>query len=380
LEPLDKKGDVAVSEKHYLPPRIGAYLKRLQMEYMAAGDSTKHTIVSAARVLVVPETDYDNWNGGTYGHDVFLYVPFEVFSLFRLAQQAGLEENIRQDLNACTGGVENEYFHKVHLEPNDEESPDYQRAISITSRPAIDPDKLSIWKPGLIRLFICHKDEHKRQATILANSLEPFGISSFVAHETIEPTKEWRKEIMNGLETMEIMLAFLTDKFNESPWTNQEVGFALGKGIPVVSLKMAGGDPPGFISHEQALRGQLDSPEASAQKVQKLLAEKLGREERIQAAFIRAFIDSPNWSETTERFDRMSAAIEKLTDDNLAEIIRGYAKNNQLYDAAYLNNKYDRMAKFLERTTGREFVIKGRNIIEKKAIRAASVPDDDIPF
>jgi TIR domain len=137
----------------------------------------------------------------------------------------------------------------------------------------VDPDNLSIWRPGLVRLFISHRDSHKRQATSLADALEPLGISSFVAHETIEPTKEWRREIMNGLETMEIMLVFLTDDFQESPWTNQEVGFALGRGIPIVSLKMAIRDPPGFISHEQALRGHIDNPADSAVRLQKLLVE-----------------------------------------------------------------------------------------------------------
>ena len=368
-----------MSEKYYLPSRIWTYLKRLQMEYKAAGDVTKLAIISAARVLVVEETDRDSWNGAS-GHDVRLYLPLDIFSLFRLAQQVEIEEKIREDLRTCSRSIEGEYFNKVQLELNDEESIDSQRAIGFNSRPTLDPDKLAIWKPGLIRLFISHRDDYKIQATILANALEQFGISSFVAHETIEPTKEWRKEIMNGLETMEIMLAFVTDNFHESSWTNQEVGFALGKGIPVVSLKLEDRDPPGFISHEQALRGSLDKPDISARKVQKLLAEKLGREDRIQAAFVRSFIDSPNWSETTDRFDKLSEAVDKLDEDNLMIIIRGYANNDQLYGANYLNNQYNRMVKFLRRTTGREFIIKGKNIVELKTKSQASELDDDIPF
>ena len=35
-----------------------------------------------------------------------------------------------------------------------------------------------------------------------------------VAHDTIAPMTEWRLEIMRGLETMEVMLVFLTDDFH----------------------------------------------------------------------------------------------------------------------------------------------------------------------
>jgi hypothetical protein len=95
---------------------------------------------------------------------------------------------------------------------------------------------------------------------------------------------------------------------------------------------------------------------------------------------VRAFVESPNWSETTERFDRMAAAIESLTDDNLASITTGYAENDQLYTAVYLNNQNGRLRKFLKKTTGRNFEITGRNIVEAKAIRAAANDADDTPF
>jgi hypothetical protein len=186
---------------------------------------------------------------------------------------------------------------------------------------------------------------------------------------------------MNGLQTMEIMLAFVTDDFHTSTWTNQEVGFALVRGVPVVSLKVEKNDPPGFIGHEQALRGILHSPDTSASKIHKLLGEKLGQKDRIQSGLVNAFNESPNWSETTSRFDRMSESIEKLSDAELSSIIDSYSKNDQLHGAAYLNNRSDRLRKFLAKTTGSDFIISGKLIIDAKLQNQnISKTEEDIPF
>lgn len=54
---------------------------------------------------------------------------------------------------------------------------------------------------------------------------------------------------------MDALVAILTPGFRESVWTNQEIGFALGRGVKIISLRM-GEDPPGFISAEQAIPQQ----------------------------------------------------------------------------------------------------------------------------
>lgn len=120
----------------------------------------------------------------------------------------------------------------------------------------VDPDKLSIWKRNCLKLFISHRDTHKAEARRLADALEAYGISAFVAHDTIEPMTTWQHEIEKGLQTMEVMLAFVTDDFEKSVWTNQEVGYALGKGAPIIPVKFEHKDPPGFIGSKQALKGQ----------------------------------------------------------------------------------------------------------------------------
>src|SRR5579863_7546192 len=56
----------------------------------------------------------------------------------------------------------------------------------------VDPP---FWRKDMFRLFISHLAVHRDDAAKLQAALEPFGISSFVAHNDIEPTLEWQNEI-----------------------------------------------------------------------------------------------------------------------------------------------------------------------------------------
>ncbi|WP_204305911.1 hypothetical protein, partial [Stenotrophomonas maltophilia] len=88
-----------------------------------------------------------------------------------------------------TASVENENFRAVILELVDEDDPEFQKAVNLARQPHTNPDGLSIWQPGNLRLFISHRDTHKAAAKALATALLKYGISAFVAHDTIEPMR-----------------------------------------------------------------------------------------------------------------------------------------------------------------------------------------------
>ena len=129
-------------------------------------------------------------------------------------------------------------------------------------------------------MFISHRDIHKVEAKALAIALSDLGVSAFVAHDTIEPMSTWQREIEKGLATMEVMLIFQTDDLHESLWVNQEIGFALGKSIPIISLKLGTKDPQGFIAEKQALRGDINDPKKSAEGIYQILL-KLGQTREV---------------------------------------------------------------------------------------------------
>jgi TIR domain len=138
--------------------------------------------------------------------------------------------------------------------------------------------------PSLACFYKPHIQGHK--ATRLKDCLEPYGISGFVAHEDIHPTLEWQAEIERALYVMDAFIAIHTQGFSASIWTQQEIGFAVGRGVKIISLKM-GEDPTGFISKRQALPRRRRTAEEIAREVDglfhsdELTADKLHAAKRV---------------------------------------------------------------------------------------------------
>ncbi|MDP3802728.1 toll/interleukin-1 receptor domain-containing protein [Brevundimonas sp.] len=359
------------------PGRLPGLLRQLVAMYRRAGLENRAAILEAARVGIELQVETDNWNGGSYGHDVVFYLPLDTLVPFTTELRKELTGKLAEDLNGLITRS-NEHVRECHLELADENDPEYQAAKEYQGRPVPNPDTIEFWKPGLVRAFITHRDEHKAGAHRLADALEQYGISCFVAHDTIPAQTEWRQQIMLGLETMEIMIVYFTDDFEESIWTQQEIGYALGAQKPIVCVKLGKKAPGGFVGHIQATPGSLDNPEGSAAKLYKLLAKELGAGDRLNNALIEAFAASPSWGETTDLFKRMTSALTSLMPAQRKRVVEAFNSNNQLYAAAYLVNSSNRMVRWMNDVTGETYELHGGRLRLKLTEPAAL--GDDIPF
>lgn len=129
--------------------------------------------------------------------------------------------------------------------------------------PGMEPP---FWQKGLFRVFLTHLSVHRGLAAELQEALTDFGISCFVAHNDIEPTSEWQNEIQAALATCDALIALLHQNFHSSWWTDQEIGFAMGRGVPVFSVRFDQ-DPYGFIGRFQAFDGNGKSAKALAEEL-----------------------------------------------------------------------------------------------------------------
>ena len=113
--------------------------------------------------------------------------------------------------------------------------------------------------------------------------MAPYGVTAFVAHDDIRPTRQWREEILKALNTMDAFVAVLTSGFSQSVWCNQEIGFAIAKRTSIISFKMEE-DPPGFLGDAQALpwrKGKM--AEDIAREIYDLLRNDLSTSARLPA-------------------------------------------------------------------------------------------------
>ena len=180
---------------------------------------------------------YDNWNGGTYGHAVYLVVPESLFIL-AAKKRDEIQKQICSDLNELHN-FQNEHIAEVFLEMAVAEDRDWRQESGLLITPArtVTSDAATrVWGGSGFRLFLSHKSEVKKETAALKDRLALFGVSAFVAHEDIHPTREWQNEIENALHTMDAFAALLTHGFHDSDWTDQEVGFALALGVPVIAV------------------------------------------------------------------------------------------------------------------------------------------------
>jgi len=98
--------------------------------------------------------------------------------------------------------------------------------------------------------------------------LQKKGYESFLAHEDIEVSADWRDEILKHLETCVGLIAVVTADFPKSSWTNQEVGIAIGKNKPVISIVLdSGRSLPGFLESRQAIITSAEDLEKAVEEV-----------------------------------------------------------------------------------------------------------------
>lgn len=234
-------------DKHELPKNIERYLAALSRLYAQDGHRALQEIVVNAQTRVVEEWEYDNLDGGTYGHALYLVIPEPLFPT--AAKKRGeIRTQIRRDLNELSN-VQREYFAEVFLEMDVPEDRDWRQesGLLVSSTGMVAPDSVTrIWGDKGFRLFLSHKSEVKKEAAELKEKLGLFGVSAFVAHEDIEPSRTWLAEIENALHSMDAFAALVTENFHDSDWTDQEVGFALARRVPVIAVKLER-DPYGFL-------------------------------------------------------------------------------------------------------------------------------------
>jgi TIR domain len=110
-----------------------------------------------------------------------------------------------------------------------------------------------LWPVGTVRVFISHLASRKKEVHELAKVLRAIGFSCFVAHDEIRPSRSWLREIERALRSCDLLVAYVTPKFAESDWTDQEVGWALGRDLVVIPVSVEGAMPNGFLGMYQAV-------------------------------------------------------------------------------------------------------------------------------
>jgi hypothetical protein len=156
------------------------------------------------------------------------------------------------------------------------------------------------WHKDMLRLFISHLATHKIFAAELQEALLEYGISAFVAHNDIEPTLEWQAQIEAALTTCEALLALLHDKFHASNWTDQEIGFVMGRRMPAFAVRFSE-TPYGFIGRFQAFNGNGKTAAVLAREIFDSFRKNKQTQRRMNEVLVTLFEKSGSFAQAKER-------------------------------------------------------------------------------
>lgn len=319
-------------EKFEFTDKLDGFLSVLNKRYEYQSERNLQEIIVNSSASVFEKYEYDNWNGGIYGHAVYLYLPEDIFVRV-IDSKSELERRIEKDMNELISSPD-EYVCNVFLELK-QSDPGRWREESGALVPSaggliVCPDSLDrLWGTYPVRVFLSHKSSCKVETRSLQVALQRCGVGSFVAHEDIEPTRDWVLEIERALFSMDCLVALLTDDYRNSAWTDQEVGVAIGRGVPLVAVRL-GTDPYGLMGKSQGLGGcSWSDTTAMASKIFDVLAKKLPDQSSLIESAILAYRKSASFADSEWKVKNLLSRFSRLNESQISRLVESQGENKQ---------------------------------------------------
>jgi hypothetical protein len=186
----------------------------------------------------------------------------------------------------------------------------------------------TMWSDGSIRIFLSHLSEHQDYANQVADELKLLRIDAFVAHVDIEPDTEWQEQIEIALKTCDAFVGLLHVGFSASHWTQQEVGWALGRGIPLCMIRL-GEDPVGFKAKLQASRATQIDARTAASRITVWLSKDQVHGAEVTKRVLASLHFAHSFSDARDAALRLQQ-MGKLSSEMLDGIQDAYWQNNQI--------------------------------------------------
>lgn len=193
---------------------------------------------------------------------------------------------------------------------------------------AIEPPGL--WQAGALRVFCSHRDTDKVLVSEVKKELADLGVDCFVAHQDIEPTKDWVETIELALRTCDALAAFLTEEFHASKWTDQEVGYCIQRGVPIVPVMLrATAMPYGFMARYQGLKCEGKAALGIASDVYDALISNPQTSDRCASSLVAEFERSTSFLQSFALMDHLEK-VKSLTSEQIPRIESAVVDNDQV--------------------------------------------------
>lgn len=185
--------------------------------------------------------------------------------------------------------------------------------------------------------FISYQTGDKLVAGEIKDILDSVGISSFLAHEDIDVSEEWRIKILDEIGSADLFISVLSNNYYSSPWCVQESGIAAYRNnLTIIPLSIDGSIPKGLFANIQSTKvkpGKISFTD---------LLPGLIKFDFNQAVdeIIDMIGESGSYRGAEANFKIILPYLDGLTPDQNKQLLENAATNNQVHHAGLCATEY----------------------------------------
>jgi len=117
--------------------------------------------------------------------------------------------------------------------------------------------------------------------------------------------------------------------FNDSFWIQQEIGWALGRGVPVLMVKL-GETPVGFKARKQACTPQTPNAQGASAEILVWLSHHREHGPTVTFRLVKSLREATSYSDARDAASRI-LGMGNLSPEILDAVGQAYLTNNQIY-------------------------------------------------
>jgi TIR domain-containing protein len=188
-----------------------------------------------------------------------------------------------------------------------------------------------------IKAFISYSSKDKKYGAAVRAALDKVNLESFLAHDDLRVSEEWKARILVELKQCKIFVPLLSKAFKSSAWCGQETGFVLERGkVLIIPLSIDGTVPYGFISHLQCHR--IPSTGVDPQ----IFLDAVGRKwpTVVIEVLLKPVAKAGSFRHAEELIKPLVPYFERFSKDQATRFAHMAVDNGQIWDAYLCREKY----------------------------------------
>ena len=109
------------------------------------------------------------------------------------------------------------------------------------------------------KVFITYSHNDTEQANAVCSRLESGNIQCWIAPRDISPSKDWAEEIIDAINSVDVMVLVFSSHSNTSPQVRREVERAVHKGLNVLTFRLEDVKPSKSLEYFISTQHWLDA-------------------------------------------------------------------------------------------------------------------------